>query len=143
MTPAQRLTNQVREAVSKTGTRLFNVHVGKFWAGAPIRFNKTKTVEVHDGDVLIRRARLINSGIEGMADLVGFTPVVVTPEMVGSTVAVYSSVEIKTTDRPSPAQVRWMEFINENGGRAGIARTPEEAVKICGVNQKGMSSDRS
>lgn len=132
MTPAQRLTNQVRDAVSRTGARLFNVHVGKFWAGNPTRYSRTQTVEVHDGDVLIRRARLINSGIEGMADLIGCVPVVVTPEMVGQTLAVYTSVEIKTTDRPSPAQIRWMEAVKKMGGRAGIARTPEEAIRICG-----------
>lgn len=131
MTPAQRLTNQVREAVSRYGARLFNVHVGKFWAGNPTRFSRSQTVEVHDGDVLIRRARLINSGIEGMADLIGFTPVNITQDMVGSVLPVYTSVEIKTTDRPSPKQLRWVEFVNENGGRAGIARSPEDAVRIC------------
>ena len=83
MTPAQRLTNQVREAVSRSGARLFNVHVGKFWAGNATRFSRSQAVEVHDGDVLIRRARLINSGIEGMADLIGFTPVTITQDMVG------------------------------------------------------------
>ena len=131
MTPAQRLTNQVREAVSRSGARLFNVHVGKFWAGNPTRFSRTQAVEVHDGDVLIRRARLINSGIEGMADLIGFTPVTITQDMVGRVIPVYTSVEIKTTDRPSKQQLRWVEFVNENGGRAGIARSPEDAVRIC------------
>lgn len=131
MTPAQRLTNQVREAVCRVGTRLFNVHVGKFWAGNPTRFNRTQTIEVHDGDVLIRRARLINSGIEGMADLLGCTSVVVTPEMVGQTVAIYTSVEIKTTDYPTPAQKRWIEAVKKMGGRAGVARSPEDAIRIC------------
>lgn len=131
MTPAQVLTNKVREAVSHTGARLFNVHVGKFWAGNPKRFDSTQVVEVHKGDVLLRRARLINSGIEGMADLIGPTPVVVTPEMVGQTLAIYTTVEIKTTDYPTEAQKKWIAAVKKMGGRAGIARTPEDAVRIC------------
>lgn len=66
-----------------------------------------------------------------MADLLGCTSVVVTPEMVGQTVAIYTSVEIKTTDYPTPAQKRWIEAVKKMGGRAGVARSPEDAVRIC------------
>lgn len=130
MTPAQVLTNKIRSSVSQVGCRLFNVHVGKFWAGRATRYDKPSSVMVKAGDVLIQNARLINSGLPGMADLIGLTPVIITEEMVGTTIAVYTSVEVKTTDRPSPEQIAWCAFVQKMGGKAGIARSISEALEI-------------
>lgn len=123
MTPAARLTNEIRVAVSKVGGRLFGVTVGKFWAGF-------KVGTLANGDTVLRNARIVSVGIEGMSDLAGWIPVVVTQEMVGTTVAIRLDIEVKTTDRPSPEQIAWIEAVNKSGGRAGTARTPEDAVRI-------------
>lgn len=123
MTPATALTNQIRAATSKIGARLFNTHVGKFWAGF-------KVGTLSNGDTVLRNAMIVNVGIKGQSDLNGWIPVVVTPEMVGTTVAVRVEIEVKTTDRPSPEQLAWIDAVNKNGGRAGIARTAEDALKI-------------
>lgn len=124
MTPATALTNQIRAATSKLGARLFNTHVGKFWAGF-------KVGTLTNGDTVLRNARIVNVGVKGQSDLNGWIPVVVTQEMVGTTVAVRVEIEVKTTDRPSPEQLAWIAAVNKNGGRAGIARTAAEAVRIC------------
>ena len=123
MTPAARLTNEIRVAVSKVGGRLFGVTVGKFWAGF-------KVGTLANGDTVLRNARIVSGGIEGMSDLAGWIPVVVTQDMVGTTVAIRLDIEVKTTDQPTTKQLGWIDAVNKNGGRAGIARTPEDAVRI-------------
>lgn len=67
----------------------------------------------------------------GSADLVGWKTIEITPDMVGSKVAVFLSVEIKNkSGRVKPEQVNWMERVKQAGGIAGIARDIEEAKKI-------------
>lgn len=133
MTPGTRLTNEVRAAVSKLGARLFPMTVGRFYGpyhrGRSIA--RVETVTLNPGDILIRGGHVVNVGTTGMADLVGWTPVVVTPEMVGQTVAIYSAVEIKAgADRLREGQPEFLAAVKKMGGRAGVARTPEDAVRI-------------
>ena len=132
MTPAARLTNEIRVAVSKVGGRLFGVTVGKFWAGF-------KVGTLANGDTILRNARIVSVGIEGMSDLAGWVPVTITPDMVGTTVAIRLDIEVKTTDHPTTKQLGWIDAVNKNGGRAGIARTPEDAVRIALGDQNGTS----
>ena len=67
----------------------------------------------------------------GSADTIGWTSVTVTPDMVGSTVAVFTSVEIKTpAGRATKDQLNFHDRVIAARGRAGFARSPEEAVGI-------------
>ena len=55
------------------------------------------------------------------ADRIGFSPLVITADMVGSTVAVFTSIEIKGHgDRLKEGQRRWHSFVIEHGGRSEI-----------------------
>ena len=64
---------------------------------------------------------------DGSADLIGITPTTITPEMVGKTIAVFTSIEVKTaTGRASESQLRWQERIRELGGIALIVRHEDE-----------------
>lgn len=133
MTPAASLTNQIRASVSKIGARLFPMTVGKFFG--PVhrarRITKTETVVLNPGDVLIRQGHIVSVGLTGMSDLVGFAPHVVTADDVGKTLAIYTACEIKAgADRLRPGQQEFIDAVNKSGGRAGIARTPEDAVRI-------------
>jgi len=124
VTPAAALTNSIRLACSKTGARLFVTTVGKFWAGQCVG-------RLPNGDTVIRNARIVSVGTPGQSDLGGWIPVVVTADMVGTTLAVRCDVEVKTpTDRPTPAQLAYIDAVNKSGGRAGIARSSEDAVRI-------------
>lgn len=63
----------------------------------------------------------------GSSDLIGYTVRVVTPEMVGSKIAVFTAIEAKAargvaTDR----QVEFVRSVNVDGGIAQIVRSPEE-----------------
>lgn len=79
--------------------------------------------------------RKVQAGLQapGSSDLVGFTPVVITQQHVGSTLAILTVIEVKTdTGRASDNQKHFIQFILDNGGYAGIARSPEDAKKIVG-----------
>ncbi|MEQ1580883.1 MAG: VRR-NUC domain-containing protein [Steroidobacteraceae bacterium] len=65
----------------------------------------------------------------GGSDLIGWTKVTVTPEMVGTTLAVFTGIEVKTgTGRQSKDQRRFQAAIESAGGRAGVARSVQDAA---------------
>lgn len=78
------------------------------------------------------RGQLVTFGLcPGSADLIGYTRVTITPEMVGQTVAVFAAVEVKAErGRPTEQQLAFLEHISSAGGRAGIARSVDDANRI-------------
>jgi hypothetical protein len=130
MADATALTKELMVAASELGARLFRQNTGLAWVGKVMHIRRAKTVAVKPGDVVIRGARPFRSGRKGMADLGGWMPVEVTPDMVGKTIAVYAQVEVKTTDRPSPEQLQWIEMVRGAGGIAGIAHDEVELREI-------------
>lgn len=125
---------QVWLAVART-TRLFRINTGRAWlSGAgPVR-------HLPDGSVVVPAARSVALGfgmpdgkpLVGTADLCGWTPVVVSPQMVGQTIAVFTAVETKKTKggRTSDDQRNFIEQVREAGGIAGVANTPAVAQSI-------------
>lgn len=79
-----------------------------------------------------RTGRLVTFGLaRGSADLIGWRTVVVTPEMVGQRIAVFTSLEIKTpSGRVAPAQQHWLQAVRTAGGIAGIARSVRDSEDI-------------
>lgn len=124
------LLKQIQVAASSLGARLFRNNVGLGWVGEVIRPAKPVTVSVTPGDILIRRARPLHAGLcEGSGDLIGFKSIQITPEMVGRTVAVFASVEVKTHHtRTTKEQFAFQNAVREAGGIGIIARTKEEAL---------------
>lgn len=134
MTPGTRLTNEIREAASKLGARLFPMTVGKFWGPyhKGVRYERTQTVTVNPGDVLIRGGYMVSVGFTGLSDTLGGSPMTITAEDIGRTVMILTAVEVKAgKDRPRPGQPEFIEAVKKMGGRAGMARTPEDAIRIC------------
>lgn len=93
----------------------------------------------HVGHHLLANGRRITSGLApGSADLIGLTPVVITPDMVGKTVAMFLSVEAKrpgwkepkTPNKTRRGQIAWQAMINSLGGNAGTASSIEELEAI-------------
>lgn len=134
MTPASRLTNEIRNAVSRVGARLFVMTTGRFWAGQSvitIKRDGQYKLDLRARDIILRNPRLVNVGFEGLSDLAGYTPVTITQDMVGQTVAVLSCVEVKAgKDRPTPKQLQVIDVVKRAGGRAGIARSVDDALSI-------------
>jgi hypothetical protein len=110
----QQIQQQIRLACSRGPTRLWRNNVGRLLdqSGRPVAFGLCP----------------------GSADLVGFTTVTITPDMVGQQVAVFAAVEVKApAGRPTPQQTAWLEHVSAAGGLAGIARSVEEAQAILSV----------
>ena len=81
-----------------------------------------------------RTGRLVTFGLaRGSADLIGWRTITVTPDMVGTQLAVFTSIEVKTpTGRLSPAQHSWLGVVRGAGGIAGVARSVRDANEIVG-----------
>jgi len=79
-----------------------------------------------------RTGRLVTFGLaRGSADLIGWRTVVVTPDMIGQRLAVFTSIEVKTpTGRIRPEQHAWIGAVHGAGGIAGVARSVPDALAI-------------
>ena len=79
-----------------------------------------------------RTGRLVTFGLaRGSADLIGWRTVMITPDMVGQQLAVFTSIEVKTPKgRVSPQQQAWMAVVQGAGGIAGVARSVCDANEI-------------
>ena len=76
--------------------------------------------------------RFVRYGLcKGSADLIGIRPVLITPEMVGTTIGQFVGREVKTErGRPSELQVMFLDLINRNGGIGAIVKSAEEAEEV-------------
>jgi hypothetical protein len=117
------IQNQGRNALAGKCLN-FRVNVGQAWQGEAHR--------LPNGDVLLKNPRPFSTGLPaGFADTFGLTPVVITADMVGSTVGVFHAIEYKGPGgRVSPKQQAFLQAIQRNGGRAGVARSAQDAVAI-------------
>ena len=115
---------------TRLGARLFRQQVGMGWIGKASRIEQTKMIAVNPGDVVIKKARPFHSGFPGWSDLGGWSPLVVTPEMVGQTIAVYTAAEIKVQSAVSTEQRAFLDAVRKAGGRAGVVRNIEDLSLI-------------
>jgi hypothetical protein len=79
-----------------------------------------------------RTGRLVTFGLaRGSADLIGWRTITVTSAMVGTRLAIFTSIEVKTpTGRVRPEQQAWLEAVTHAGGLAGIARSVTDAQAL-------------
>lgn len=114
------------------GVRIFRNNSGFCWIGQSVNIHKRQEVIVNPGDVVIRQARAFNAGLcKGSSDFIGFKSVVVTPEMVGTTVAIFLASEIKTkSGKASPDQILFTNMVNKFGGIGIIVTDENEAVEL-------------
>lgn len=116
--------NRCQLAASEAGATLFRNAVAFAWVGKVIRRIADRLV--------LERPRAIQAGLcEGSSDLIGWTPVTITPEMVGETVAVFTAFEVKLrTGRPDDGQRNFITRVQDAGGIAAVVKTPEQAREI-------------
>mgnify|MGYP000709089094 CR=1 FL=1 len=70
------------------------------------------------GKRCIVEPRMINFGLcVGSSDLIGWTEIEITPEMVGKKVAIFTAFEVKKKGKkPSPQQAAFLDFVSKSGG---------------------------
>lgn len=123
--------------LSRAGAVLFRNNVGKSWISSNF-------VELGNGDVLVKNARRFHSGlVDGSLDLVGWYSIIITPDMVGSKIAVFTAIDSKHSDggnRKKKNQLNFIYQVNEAGGIAGFASSEEEAMQVL---ERGVSRLRT
>lgn len=121
------IQNAIRNALAGR-CLLFRCNVGQAWTGDAKR--------LPGGDLLLKNPRPFSTGLPpGFSDLFGLVPVVITPDMVGQKVAVFTALEVKTPKgRPTDKQAAFIQAVNDNGGRAGVVRSAEDAVRVVGCD---------
>ena len=108
MNPETKLQREIHAAINTGSARLFRNNVG---------FDKTN--RVHYGLCV------------GSSDLIGFHTRTITPNDVGKQIAVFVAMEVKTTSgRVSPDQKRFIEFVKNAGGIAGVVRSVSDAINL-------------
>jgi len=109
--------------------RLFRNNVGTAYIGQATTFRTSGIVNVDAGDVLVKQGRIFHAGlVKGSSDIIGIKSVIITPEMVGKPVAVFTAIEGKTkSGRATVEQIAFINMVNGMGGIAFIARNEEEA----------------
>jgi len=110
--------------MSELSSKMFRFNVGMAWTG-------DKMMRLKNGDMLIKNPRPFKAGPpKGYPDLSGWTPVTITKDMVGKTVAVFTGCEVKTDKgRTSPKQAAFLSCVRSDGGIAFVARNDKDCEK--------------
>jgi hypothetical protein len=128
------ILQRIRLAIGRIpGLRMFRQNVGKAWMGQVIK----QTPEY----IVLKNPRFVSFGLHpGSADLIGWKSVTITHDMVGKTVAVFASVEVKTpTGAVKTDQANWRAQVEEAGGIAIVARSEQDA--LAGLTSRRLRAD--
>lgn len=130
------IQNDIQHEASRLGNRLWRNHVGLAWHGQ-------KIAEYQDGSIVLKNPRRVRCGLaEGSGDLIGGTVVTITPEMVGTQLLVFTSVEAKQgRGTLRKMQAKWRDAIVKLGGIALVARSVADyKAGVCkdGVHKDGV-----
>jgi VRR-NUC domain len=99
-------------AHSHGDARLFRIQSGLFWAGTVIQRTADRLVLLHP--------RAIKVGATGMSDIIGW-----------SNGGLFTAIEVKgPKTRVTAQQLAFIDLVKRSGGRAGIARSVEDAGEI-------------
>lgn len=125
------IMRMIQVKVSTLGTRLFRNNVGIGWVGNIVKVSVPGKIQINPGDILLRNPRPLHAGLcEGSSDLIGWTPVKITQEMVGKSLAVFTAVEVKTeTGHASEVQKNFLETIKSTGGIGLIGRSEDAVIE--------------
>lgn len=104
--------------------RLWRNNRGAAWMG--------QIVERAGTTIVLANARPVEFGLtNGASDLIGLTQIVITPEMIGRTLAVFTAIEVKRPGVGVPEhQRRFIDFVRGFGALADVARSSADAVRI-------------
>ena len=124
MNPETKIQNLILLKLSDEGCTVWRVETAGVWMG--------KVIHRDGNQVTLTNARMMTSGLcKGGSDIIGITPVTITPDMVGKKLGVFTAAEIKTPKgRATKEQLRFIEAVRNAGGIAGIARSVQDALDL-------------
>lgn len=124
MTSERQIQNEIRNALADAGL-FFRANVGKAWTGD--QAHRISPQVLH-----LQNPRPFDTGLPpGFSDLFGATPIKITDDMVGQTLAVFTAIEVKSaTGRVSMRQERFLDAVARVGGFGGVARSVDDALRI-------------
>lgn len=126
MSAEQVIQDQIRLDAARSGINMWRNNVGACEAtdGRVIRYG------------LMNDSKKLNAQYKS-ADLIAIRPVLITADMVGQVVGVFTSIEVKSdnwtirmTDDHTKAQMRWRDLVVSSGGYAGFAQSIHDARRI-------------
>lgn len=131
------LVRQVIEELSKYERRLFRNNVGMGWQGKWVK-HQGGPITLPAGAIIIYNPRAVHFGLaKGSGDVIGPVSREVTPEMVGTRVAVFASGEAKLPGRATTdEQTNWNAMVKFMGGISGQFRSVEEAAELFGAKRR-------
>ena len=115
---------------SQCGSIIFKNEVGAAWQGEIDKRNS-----VIPQKIVLKNCRRVTYGLcTGSSDLIGWTPVTITPDMVGKKLAVFTAVEVKLNKngkyKATEDQLRFISAVKNNGGYAGVADCKQDLEEI-------------
>lgn len=126
------LQNLLRMFMAQIGITNWRNNTGVGWAGRVTRVARSGTFFVEQGSVIIADARPLKAGLcTGSSDVIGITPVLITQQMVGQTVGLFTAVEVKVgKNKATEKQKNFLKVVEQNGGLAGVARCTDDINHI-------------
>lgn len=124
----QTTKREIMLAIGRTA-RVFNNPVGNGWMG--------KVIAEKGDTVTLAGARRVAYGLhKGSSDLVGWNSLLITPEHVGRTLAIFSALEVKKPGGRHPVTAEQQIFIAavlQAGGFAGAVTNAAQARHVLGL----------
>jgi len=106
--------------------KIFRNNTGSGWVG------KYKWAKDRKG-IFIEDPRPLKAGLcVGSSDLIGWTELEITPDMVGKKIAVFTAIEVKKNKNStkSKEQINFLNQLRMSGGISGFAETDEQVINI-------------
>lgn len=142
-----RVLNQLAHRSRRGTIKAFRANVGTGWNANKqdtFVFDKQTAIVANRGDVLLRNARTFSTGLpKGFPDTFGWQETVITPDMVGQTVAIFWGAELKDKAKATPEQLRFIEAGRRGGAKTGIVKSEQDACDLLGVNYEPDANRRS
>lgn len=124
------------ESTIQNQTRAKFAYIGPVW--------RNNSGAFQDGTGRVIRFGLGNDSKEinkkfKSSDLIGITPVLITPDMIGQVLGVFTALECKPedwrqipSDKRAGAQANFHDIVKRHGGYAGFVSDPDQIYQIVG-----------
>lgn len=117
------IQNQIRLNLP-SNVRMFRNNVGLGWTGKSYRSKL--------GGIIIENPRPLHAGLcTGSSDLIGWTTIKITFDMIGTEIAVFTAIEVKTEKgKIKKEQINFIDQVKKSGGYASVIRSVDDLKKM-------------